>query len=174
MTPIALVPVGAVERRVLGSLAAVLSREYATPCSVVDASLDPGKTYHPERRQYHSTELLEQLAALRLPGRTLGVTALDLYIPILTFVFGEAQLGGACALVSSHRMSEAFYGLPEDPWLAENRLGKCAIHEIGHTYGLVHCDDQECVMAAAHAVEWIDLKTDRLCDTCQLSAHRSM
>ena len=26
--------------------------------------------------------------------RLLGVTELDLYIPILTFVFGEAQMGG--------------------------------------------------------------------------------
>ena len=35
-----------------------------------------------------------------IPGELLGVTAVDLYIPILTFVFGEAQIGGPCGLVS--------------------------------------------------------------------------
>lgn len=167
MKSIEVVAVGPVGRPALESVAAALRREYGVPCSVSYASVDPAPALHPERRQYHSTEILQMLSALRLPGRTLGVTHADLYIPILTFVFGEAQLNGTCALVSTHRLSETFYGLPFDDRLSHERLMKCAIHEIGHTEGLIHCDDQQCVMAAAHAVEWLDLKGPARCEECR-------
>jgi len=99
--------------------------------------------------------------------RVLGVTAADLYIPILTFVFGEAQLRGQCALVSLHRLRQEFYGLPADPGLLRERLLKEAVHELGHTLELTHCDDYGCVMAASHSVEWIDLKGAVPCSVCQ-------
>ena len=65
--------------------------------------------------------------------RLLGITQLDLYIPILTFVFGEAQLGGASAVVSYHRLQQEFYGLPQDRDLLANRLLIESVHELGHT-----------------------------------------
>jgi archaemetzincin len=91
----------------------------------------------------------------------------DLYIPILTFVFGEAQVGGPCAVVSLHRLRQEFYGLPEDREILRYRLVKEAVHEIGHTLDLTHCDDYRCAMAPSHAVEWIDLKDSALCASCQ-------
>jgi archaemetzincin len=96
----------------------------------------------------------------------LGVTAVDLYIPILTFVFGEAQMAGPCAVVSAHRLRQEFYGLPPDPDLLRHRLLKESVHEIGHTLNLTHCEDYTCVMAPSHAVEWIDLKESSLCAAC--------
>jgi archaemetzincin len=98
--------------------------------------------------------------------RVLGVAGVDLYIPILTFVFGEAQMGGPCAIISSHRLRQEFYGLPEDSSLFHSRLIKEAVHEIGHTLDLAHCDDYSCAMAASHAVEWIDLKQNIFCRSC--------
>jgi len=91
----------------------------------------------------------------------------DLYIPILTFVFGEAQIGGPCGLVSAHRLRQEFYGLPRDGEMLRQRLLKEAVHEIGHTLALTHCDDYQCAMAPSHAVEWIDLKETTLCETCR-------
>jgi archaemetzincin len=99
--------------------------------------------------------------------RLLGVTAVDLYIPILTFVFGEAQMGGPCAVVSAHRLRQELYGLPADPKLFRQRVIKEAVHELGHTVSLTHCDDYRCAMAPSHAVEWIDLKESTLCTACQ-------
>jgi len=101
------------------------------------------------------------------PWRVLGVTGVDLYIPILTFVFGEAQMGGPCAVVSFHRLMQEFYGLPADPAILIDRLIKEAVHEVGHTLDLTHCDDYSCAMAPSHAVEWIDLKGPALCGSCQ-------
>jgi len=70
-------------------------------------------------------------------------------------------------VVSYHRLTQEFYGLPSDPALLTERLVKVAIHEVGHTAGLTHCDDYECVMAATHAVEWLDLKGAAFCGECR-------
>src|SRR5271166_3850271 len=90
----------------------------------------------------------------------------DLYIPILTFVFGEAQLGGKGAVVSHHRLRQEFYGLPEDADLLANRLLIESVHELGHTLSLTHCHDYQCAMAPSHAVEWIDIKDSGFCEDC--------
>jgi archaemetzincin len=94
------------------------------------------------------------------------VTEIDLYIPVLTFVFGEAQLSDGGAVVSAHRLRQEFYGMPTDPELLHQRLLKEALHELGHTYGLRHCPDYNCVMSASNGVERIDLKRDEFCPAC--------
>lgn len=98
--------------------------------------------------------------------RILGVTAVDLYIPILTFVFGEAQLRGSCAVVSFHRLRQEFYGLPANSTVLGERLLKEAVHELGHTLPLAHCEDYQCVMSPSHGVERTDLKTSQFCTSC--------
>ncbi len=76
-------------------------------------------------------------------------------------------MGGPCAVVSAHRLRQEFYGLPADPDLLAQRLLKEAVHELGHTLELTHCEDYHCVMAPSHAVEWIDLKESTLCPACR-------
>ena len=80
-------------------------------------------------------------------ARNLGVTAYDLYVPVRTFVLGEAQLCGNCAVVSAARLSDEYYGLPPNPTLLRERWLKEAAHELGHTFGLRHCSDWRCVMS---------------------------
>lgn len=131
--------------------------------------LDPSPAFRPERRQYQATEILGRVDRLRTPElwRILAVASVDLYIPILTFVFGEAQLGGPCAVISTWRLRPEVYGLPPNPELVRERLVKEAIHELGHTLDLTHCDDYGCAMAPSHAVEWMDLKGTALCAPCR-------
>ena len=168
MRIIALVPVGRVERGHLESLAEGLASRLRVACSISPDGLEGEFAYNPVRGQYHSTEILKRL--LRDPHaeswRILGVTDVDLYIPILTFVFGEAQLGDTGALVSTHRLHPEFYGMPKDPELLQARLLKEALHELGHTLGLPHCPDYLCVMSASHSVERIDLKLADFCTAC--------
>jgi archaemetzincin len=87
-------------------------------------------------------------------------------VPVLTFVFGEAQLDGNCAVVSMARLKEEFYGLPPREDLLHDRLVKEAAHELGHTFGLRHCGDWRCVMASSHAVERLDIKGAEFCKSC--------
>ena len=164
-----LLPIGKLESGVLKNIAPGLADTFGMPCEILSSGLDPQFAFHSERHQYHSSELLAHLHEVRSPEswRILGVTAVDLYIPILTFVFGEAQMGGPCAVVSLHRLRQEFYGLPADGQLLRQRLLKEAVHEIGHTVNLTHCEDYRCAMAPSHAVEWIDLKESWLCESCQ-------
>jgi archaemetzincin len=146
----------------VGPLAADLARTFQVPCEVVENRLDPSFAFNPEREQYYSTAILERLSSGPWADtRVLGVTPLDLYVPILTFVFGEAQLQGRCAVVSSYRLAE-----PGRPELLYQRLLKEASHELGHTFGLRHCHDWDCVMSSSHAVERLDIKSSAFCPTC--------
>jgi archaemetzincin len=130
---------------------------------------DPEECFDPSRGQYRSTILLERLLTAPPDGaeRRLGITSVDLFIPVLTFVFGEAQLDGTAAVVSTHRLAPEMYGLPPDPGLLAARIEKEAIHEVGHTLGLVHCTDGACVMHASTYVEEIDLKDAQFCASCR-------
>jgi archaemetzincin len=169
MKMVDLLPIGNFDERLLREVAPALAEAFHVTCQIAGARLDPQFAFHRERQQYHSSELLQAMQQHASPGawRVLGITGVDLYIPILTFVFGEAQMGGPCAVVSFHRLRQEFYGLAADPGLLTGRLVKESVHEVGHTLDLTHCDDYSCAMAPSHAVEWIDLKEAELCPNCQ-------
>ncbi len=175
MNRIRLLPLGSIPQQVLSDLATGISAGYHLPCELLAAEPNPAFAYNVTRQQYSSTEILAAVARRSTPndGRLLAVTPVDLYIPILTFVFGEAQLHGNAAVVSYHRLRQEFYGLPTDERILSERLLKESIHELGHTLTLPHCDDYECVMAPSHAVEWIDLKTHRFCTTCSTNVSKA-
>ncbi|HWR34418.1 MAG TPA: archaemetzincin family Zn-dependent metalloprotease [Clostridia bacterium] len=163
-----LLPIGKSDPDMMGWLRQELIELFRVPCRILEPGLDPQFSYHPERDQYHSSEILARMQeyVTARSWRVLGITPVDLYIPILTFVFGEAQMGGPCSVVSSYRLRQEFYGLPSDRDLLGRRLLTEAVHELGHTLQLTHCDDYNCVMAASHAVEWIDLKDFLFCSQC--------
>jgi len=169
MRIISLVPVGEVFRGHLETLAEGLTARLGVACSVQGRAVDASSAFHPQRRQYSSTEILKRLATYRSSEtwRVLGVTELDLFIPILTFVFGEAQLGGRGAVVSLRRLRQEFYGMPADPEILAARLLKESLHELGHTLGLRHCPAYRCAMSSSHAVESIDLKVAEFCARCR-------
>jgi archaemetzincin len=169
MNLVHLLPVGKVESNLLEQLRAAIPPCLHVACEILPVELDPVPFYHAERQQYHSSEILQRMQALVRPQdwRLLGVTDRDLYIPILKYVFGEAQMGGPCALVSFHRLRQEFYGLDRDDALLSQRLLKESVHELGHTLDLHHCQDYRCAMASSHAVEWIDLREATLCDSCR-------
>jgi len=168
MKVLELLPIGNLDTELLVDLVPALSASLHVPCEVVTGRMDPAFAFHRERHQYHSSEILLAMQDIVTPNtwRVLGIAAADLYIPILTFVFGEAQMGGPCAVVSIHRLRQEFYGLPANQDLLHQRLRKEALHEVGHTLDLVHCEDYQCAMSPSHAVEWIDLKGDALCPFC--------
>jgi archaemetzincin len=169
MNLVRLLPVGNVGTALLKDLRAAIPQCFQVACEISPVQLDPGTSYHAERQQYHSSEILRRMQALVRPQdwRLLGVADVDLYIPILKYVFGEAQMGGPCAVISSYRLRQEFYGLDRDDALLSQRVLKEAVHELGHTLDLHHCPDYRCAMGSAHAVEWIDLRESTLCQACR-------
>ena len=164
-----LLPVGTVDLSMLEYLCAAIPQNLQVRCEIMPIKLDPAPSYHPERQQFHSSEVLERMQSLvrKQDWRVLAIADVDLYIPILKYVFGEAQLGGPCALISAYRLRQEFYGLDRDDSILQQRLLKEAVHELGHTLDLHHCQDYQCAMASSHAVEWIDLRESTFCQACR-------
>jgi archaemetzincin len=168
MNVVHLLPVGAIDQYLLEYLRQAIPSCLPVECEILPFNLDPAPSYHAERQQFHSSEILQRVQTLvRVKDwRFLAITDVDLYIPILKYLFGEAQIGGPCALVSTFRLRQEFYGLDRDETLLSERLLKESIHELGHTLSLRHCQDYRCVMASSHAVEWIDLRDTTFCGDC--------
>ncbi len=123
----------------------------------------------PERRQHHSSLILEKLA-VAAPSHTvkvLGITGEDLFIPILTYVYGEAQLGGKTCIISTHRLAEGISPVHQKE-IYYQRVAKEAIHEIGHTFNLRHCQNQSCIMHYCRNIKDVDSKSDRFCRYCDI------
>jgi archaemetzincin len=138
------------------------------PVSVVPPLPVPTASYEAGRNQYNSTKILREL--IREPpagaSKLLGIIEKDLCIPILTFVFGEAQLGGTVAIVSTARLRQEFYGMDADRYLACERLRKESLHELGHTFGLIHCPSRDCVMHLSNTIGDVDRKGRIYCESC--------
>ena len=131
----------------------------------------PQSSFETARNQYYSTKILKEILG-DVPGnayKILGVIEKDLCIPILTYVFGEAQLGGTAAVVSLARLRQEFYGVPQDKALLLERLRKEALHELGHTFGLIHCNSRECVMYLSNTVVNVDSKGRNFCRHCHVT-----
>jgi len=159
---------GAPSVALLDRLAAEAARLLAISCHVEPQAMSIDALFDDIRGQAWSTAILARLQERR-PARNsviLGVTELDLYVPVLTFVFGEAQLNGPCAVISTHRLREEYYGMEPNEDLLVERLMKEALHELGHTQGLRHCTDWRCVMSSAHTAERVDLRQAGFCPVC--------
>jgi archaemetzincin len=171
MPYIYVVPIGLTDHAYLETLERFVSDTFHLKTRRNELEIDLQGAFDRNRNQYNSSLLLRQLITnpLREAEKILGIVDVDLFIPILTFVFGEAQLKGPGAIVSIHRLHNRFYGLPDDIQVTTERLLKESIHELGHTFGLIHCSQPQCVMNASTYVENIDQKPAEFCPLCQKS-----
>lgn len=165
---IKIVSVGRVQTEVLDYLTFVMADSFGAPCEVLDARIATRFAYSSKRRQYDSNQILQELLKLEFGTdcKVLGVTEVDLFVPIFTFVFGLAQVGGKAALISTCRLRQEFYGLPQDDNLFLLRCEKEAAHELGHAHGLLHCPSDQCVMHFSNSIEQVDMKSATLCSAC--------
>ncbi|MCD6249936.1 MAG: archaemetzincin family Zn-dependent metalloprotease [candidate division Zixibacteria bacterium] len=165
------VPLNISDKDLMSAVATEITRIFSFPCRVGVAERLPAELLDERRGQYHATRILEHLAVSdRTSFRLLGVTTLDIFTPILRYVFGEAMLEGRAALVSTYRLSTAPPGddFPSNRSVFVSRVLKECIHELGHTFGLTHCDDPACVMAASLDMTHIDAKSTQLCYYCKI------
>jgi len=140
------------------------------PVEIKAGFSDLTQAYNAERKQYHSSKLLTSLNESERPKtdeRVVGVTDVDLYVPRLNFVFGEADVISGTAIISLCRLREEYYGLAPDEALFIERATKEIVHELGHTFGLRHCPKNKCVMHFSNSLADTDLKEAHFCDKCR-------
>jgi archaemetzincin len=170
---ICIIPVGFVEKSPLEEIAGSVECTFRLPVQIMPVEQIPSHTpglLHDGK--YNSTALLLYLCQnKKVPENTakiLAVTRLDLYSPIFTHLYGEAQLRGTCAVMSLHRLRQEFYDLPPEPALFLSRCRKEAVHELGHTFGLVHCHDTNCIMHPSSTIDDTDTKSETFCSSCEM------
>lgn len=166
---IALISYASFEKDFLEEIALEVAGEFKFPVQTEVSHLDLSEFYNPERRQYDGNAVLKVLDALELSENTkkMGLFQVDLFIPILTYIFGQAALNGSAGVASMYRLKNEQYGLRKDDILMLDRFKKVIIHELGHMFGLIHCHIPTCVMRSSTYVEDIDQKNHSFCIKCR-------
>jgi archaemetzincin len=164
---ILLVPVGEIDKKVIERLHVDLAKIFNRQLVVGQGMPHPDYAYNRKRNQYLSTAILKTLMEQKeymVYGKVLGVVDQDLYVPELNFVFGEA--GQKAAVISLTRLRQEFYRVPQDQNLFYKRALTEAVHELGHTYGLGHCRNPQCVMFFSNSLMDTDRKGPEFCPEC--------
>ena len=168
--------IGPVEESTLNFVTNHLSMLTPFTVKITKSSEYPLFAFEPKRNQYYSKKIIEKLA-IELPKdceKLIAITDIDLCTPVLSFVFGEAQLDGKIAIVSYRRLQQEFYKLPNNHNLTQVRLLKECVHELGHCYGLYHCNNTQCVMFFSHTIFNIDGKQCDFCVRCREFVNEKM
>jgi len=165
---IVLISIGYFETDLLEKVVQEVEQEFMVPVKIREGHLDLSEFYNPARNQYDANKLLKVIdAEFALDhAKTLGIFNVDLFIPILTYIFGQAFLNGRSGIASLYRLRNERYGLKSDEKLFIERLRKEIIHELGHSFGLIHCTNPTCVMRSSTYVEDIDQKSHQFCSKC--------
>ena len=141
-----------------------------------DIDLDLQQFFNESRNQYYSTEIISTAIPLTesLEGKTLFLVDVDLFVPVFTYLFGEAQLNGKLSIVSTFRLYEEFYTGRTNDKLFYKRVLKEVLHELGHNFGLRHCEDWNCVMHSSAGIEEVDVKGEFYCKNCETVVNNNL
>jgi archaemetzincin len=169
MQKIYVVPLDVSDSELIDKIVHELKKLLHTQVHSAQLKLNHKLSFSSDRNQYYSTQIISQAIPLTetLDGKVILVTESDLFIPIFTYVFGEAQLNGKHSIVSLCRLHEEFYTGRTDEKILFDRVMKEVLHELGHNFGLYHCSNWDCVMHSSTSVEEVDIKGGFYCTQCR-------
>jgi archaemetzincin len=164
---ITLRPLGDIPNEIMEMLKDEVGGIFHCPVEMKAGFSDLAQAHNTERKQYFSSKLLASLGKSERDERVVGIADVDLYVPRLNFVFGEADIVSGTAIVSLCRLRQEYYGLAPDEGLFLERATKEIVHELGHTFGLGHCPNNGCVMHFSNSLADTDLKKAHFCNKCR-------
>ena len=164
---ITLKPLGNIADEIMEELKDRIGGVFRCPVEIEADIIDLSQAYNFERKQYFSSKLIASLKKTDQDERVVGIADIDLYVPRLNFVFGEADIASGTSIVSLCRLRQEYYGLAPDQNLFLERATKEIVHELGHTFGLGHCPYNKCVMHFSNSLADTDLKEACFCNKCR-------
>lgn len=124
------------------------------------------------RHQFDATAILSCIDIYKrrnnIESPLLLVISDDIFKPASLYIFGLARPRTGSAVVSAARLRNEFWDLPADDKALCNRIITEGAHEIGHLFGLEHCQDERCVMSNPGCLDDLDHKKTWLCDDCKV------
>ncbi|HEY9385677.1 MAG TPA: archaemetzincin family Zn-dependent metalloprotease [Nitrososphaeraceae archaeon] len=160
--------------KIFGDMVSINSSSFQSStsfqASTAAGTTPPTNLYDKRKKQWISGRILDWLLQTNNPNsntKVLAICDFDAYSDELNFVFGEAHLGGRVAAIYLPRLREEFYVKKSDTnKLFEQRVIKEAVHELGHTFGLPHCENSKCVMHFSNSLQDTDFKDHKSCERC--------
>ncbi len=161
-------PCGYFDSNVLDILRGDLEQEFYCDSEITSCNIDISSYYNPSRRQYDANSIMQSISLKTDENvKIMGILRVDIFVPILTYIFGQAELAGSTGVASLYRLRNELYGLEINNNLLIERFRKVVLHEAGHLHGLIHCHNQVCIMRSSTYVEDIDQKERAFCLNCR-------
>lgn len=167
------VPIGDVPAQVKREASGALRSVYNTDVTLHETQTIPSGSYDSSRDQYRAEDFIELASRVGEADKNIAITVKDLFYRRRNYVFGLAYLDGNASVVSTYRLqtsSDGGFSNKSANEIFADRVRKEVIHEMGHTFGLEHCDNHRCVMNFSPTVREVDRKEENLCGSC----HRSL
>jgi archaemetzincin len=158
---------------ILNLLTDSISKEFTNTKVIINPILkfDIQDFIDKHRNQLRSSDLLPWVLETFKPSENIKILVIcdmDAYSEDLNFVFGEAySRGGRVAAIYLPRLRQEFYGLESNKLVFHERIVKEAIHELGHSFGLLHCNNKICVMHFSNSLYDTDIKWKSFCSNCK-------
>ncbi|MCA9549452.1 MAG: archaemetzincin family Zn-dependent metalloprotease [Myxococcales bacterium] len=167
--PVMIIPVGKIEDSILERIRPHLEEVYRRPTTLHKPLPVPKYAYNPTRGQYHSAAILKRVEALYDDAWdcAIGITDVDLFVPEVPFIFGEADRSTRSAIISLTRLRPEAGPTDNRSEHLLKRLISESIHQLGLIRGLAHCPNNRCVMFYAATNQEIDKRGATMCANCR-------
>ena len=155
---IGIIPFGEIPEIVSKIIAGNILAYLNLSTEMIPPAENPAFAFDDKRLQYDAGTILMNLESSCLDNyeKVIGVLDVDIFVPIFSYVFGEAKQGGEYALVSLFRLKKNPDGSTTVSSVFYERAAKVALHELGHLYNLFHCEDKRCLMHFSGGLEDLD------------------
>lgn len=166
--PVGIIPFGEIPEIVSKVIAGHMIAYLNLSAEMIPPAKNPAFAFDDKRLQYDAGSILMNLesSGLNRYEKVIGIVDVDLFVPIFSYVFGEAKQGGKYALVSLFRLKKNPDGSAPASSIFYERAAKVALHELGHLYNLFHCEDKRCLMHFSGGIQELDKTPLYFCRYC--------
>lgn len=155
--PLGILPLGDVDQQIIWSVAGAFADQLGIDVKLFPPGEPPDYAFDRHRIQYDAALIIKNVESMDFKScrRVVALVDVDLFVPVFTFVFGEARKGGRAAVASVFRLGHQ----PE-------RIVKITLHEFGHLCMLDHCHQDGCVMNFSSDLGTLDKVPPCFCRYC--------